>query len=451
MSYDALSLLYMGSLGALFSLNAVQWALSRDRVHGLFTLQLFIWLAYNITQQYDVGGRANYLIIQALVVGLSRIIYLELVRQLFELPTHHPRLSSWFRRAQLGLGVYLFLEVLFIATIGFNTHPSYPYVSAFYWFFVILLAGTGVWIASHRHDAVGRFFTAASVILLLRSTRTLVFYTVFDWSWATPSVELFFTRAVSVVMPVELLCLALCLAFRQRQLAVVQAIQQTREKDQLMHERDQRHRESLEAELAVRRLEQEKTDAQLRALQAQVNPHFLFNSLNSLSSLIDENPQQASEFVDELSVVYRYLLKANDQALTALSSELDFIRSYFRLLKTRYGSALDLNVQVEARYANQLLPPLTLQLLVENAVKHNVVQAKRPLKVEILTDETGQLIVRNNLQRKNTPILSNGVGLSSIQTQYQRLAQPSPVVADQNGEFAVTLPLILPIEVAPNL
>lgn len=443
MAYDSLSLIYMGSLGALFLLNAVQWGLYRDRVHGLFTLQLFIWLAYDISQGYHVGT-SNYLIIQALVVGFSRIIFLELVYQIFNLSDHYPKLSHWFRRAQIGLILYLLLEVIAIATTGFNTHPVYPYIAAIYWTVVILLVAVGVWVASRRPDAVGRFFLAASTILLLRSTRTLVFYTAFNWSWATEAVKLFFTQAVSVALMVELLCLSLCLAFRQRQMAIKQAVQQTREKEQLVHERDQRHRESLEAELAVRRLEQEKTDAQLRALQAQVNPHFLFNSLNSLSSLIDENPSQASEFVDELSLVYRYLLRANDQPLTSLSNELDFIRSYFRLLKTRYGNGLDLDVLVSPLQYGQLLPPLTLQLLVENAVKHNVVQAKRPLKVQILTTESGQLMVRNNLQRKNTPVLSNGVGLSSILTQYQRLEQPSPVVTDDNDEFAVTLPLIMP-------
>lgn len=450
MNYEPVSLLYMGSLGALFLLNAVQWGLYRDRVHGLFTLQLFIWLAYNISQGYDVGGMGNYLLIQATVVGLSRIIYLELVYQIFDLPTHYPRLSRWFRGAQIGLVGYLVLEVLAISTLGFNTHPVYPAIAAAYWVLVILLVGAGVWVAARRPDAVGRFFLAASILLLLRSTRTLVFYTAFDWSWATDSVKAFFTLAVSFVLLLELLCLSLCLAFRQRQMAIAQAVQQSREKDQLVHERDLRQRERLEAELAVRRLEQEKTDVQLRALQAQVNPHFLFNSLNSLSSLIDENPQQASEFVDELSLVYRYLLRANDQSLTTLASELEFIRSYFRLLKTRYGSGLDLKVQVDARYGLQLLPPLTLQLLVENAVKHNVVQAKRPLNVEIRTNEAGQLIVRNNLQRKNTPVISNGVGLSSILTQYERLAQPGPVIADGNGEFSVTLSLILSVEMVVN-
>lgn len=125
--------------------------------------------------------------------------------------------------------------------------------------------------------------------------------------------------------------------------------------------------------------------------------------------------------MNELSVVYRYLLRANDQQLTTLSGELDFIQSYYHLLKTRHGSGLNLLVRVEDGYERQLLPPLTLQLLVENAVKHNVTSSKRPLTVEILTDKRGFLTVRNNLQRKNTRVLSNGVGLSTITTQYQQL------------------------------
>ena len=182
-------------------------------------------------------------------------------------------------------------------------------------------------------------------------------------------------------------------------------------------------------------MEQEKTDIQLRALQAQVNPHFLFNSLNSLSSLIDDEPQRAGQFVDELSIVYRYLLKANDQALTTLAGELDFIQSYYHLLKTRYGSGLDLTIQVKADHLTRLLPPLTLQLLVENAVKHNVTSPKRPLSLAIFTDEAGYLIVRNNLQRKQVRVLSNGVGLSTIASQLRNLGQSAPGIEEEGGFF----------------
>jgi LytS/YehU family sensor histidine kinase len=242
---------------------------------------------------------------------------------------------------------------------------------------------------------------------------------------------------------VKLLCFSLCLVFWQRKTAVARA----RAEEQLVQER-------LEARLTQQRLEQEKAQVQLRALQAQVNPHFLFNSLNSLSALIDEEPERAGQFVDQLSVVYRYLLRTSqaanspepdgDHALTTLDNELAFIESYYHLLQTRYGTGLQLHVSAGAPYQSQLLPPLTLQLLVENAVKHNVTSSTCPLRVDIFIDSAGYLTVRNNLQRKRSRIASNGVGLATITTQYINLHQPAPQISEENGQFTVRLPLIAP-------
>ncbi len=188
-------------------------------------------------------------------------------------------------------------------------------------------------------------------------------------------------------------------------------------------------------------LKKNKLQHQLDTLKSQINPHFLFNSLNSLSLLIHENPRQAEALVDEISSVYRYLLRANDQELTTLSRELQFIQSYFQLLKTRYGSGIDLRVAVYTWQLDCRIPPLTLQLLVENAVKHNVILPEQPLTVEIRTQ--GQsLIVQNNLQRKHTPILSNKVGLANIATKYRLLGQREIAIYEDANRFMVTLPLL---------
>ncbi|CCH52075.1 Sensor protein lytS [Fibrisoma limi BUZ 3] len=199
----------------------------------------------------------------------------------------------------------------------------------------------------------------------------------------------------------------------------------------------------------LRKVEKEKEDlrvanlnSQLNALKQQVNPHFLFNSLNTLGVLIDDDPRQASLFLDELSSVYRYLLRSNDDNLTSLDKELEFIRSYYHLLKTRHGRGLNLTVQIGESYGQYQIPPLTLQLLVENAVKHNIVLPDRPLNIEIATDSAGFLTVRNNLQRKSVRVASNGVGLSNILTQYRVMGQPTPTILDNGREFSVTLPLI---------
>ncbi|MGA0557992.1 sensor histidine kinase [Larkinella sp. VNQ87] len=198
-------------------------------------------------------------------------------------------------------------------------------------------------------------------------------------------------------------------------------------------------KESVEREYGLKQLNMQR---QLDSLKQQVNPHFLFNSLNSLTALIGENPQQAETFAEELSSVYRYLLRSNETILTTLSSELDFIQSYFHLLKTRHGAALSLVIKIFPGTEQMKLPPLTLQLLVENAVKHNVTLAEQPLQIEIETDERGALTVRNTLQKKKLRVLSNGVGLSNILAKYQMLGQPSPSVQETGDQFVVTLSLI---------
>ncbi|WP_128548650.1 sensor histidine kinase [Larkinella soli] len=183
-------------------------------------------------------------------------------------------------------------------------------------------------------------------------------------------------------------------------------------------------------------------EAELAALRQQVNPHFLFNSLNTLISLIGENPRQAEEFAEELSSVYRYLLRNNVDSLTPLSNELEFIQSYFHLLKTRHGDALSLVTEIHPGTETAQLPPLTLQLLIENAVKHNIILPDQPLTIILTTDENRHLIVRNNLQRKPSRALSNGVGLSNILSKYRMLGQPVPTIEDDGREFRVRLPLV---------
>ncbi|QJW92408.1 histidine kinase [Spirosoma taeanense] len=189
-------------------------------------------------------------------------------------------------------------------------------------------------------------------------------------------------------------------------------------------------------------LKKAQLQSQLEALKQQVNPHFLFNSLNILDALIDDDPQQARQFLDEMSTVYRYLLRSNEQNLTSLSTELAFIESYYQMLRTRHGQSLHLVTRISPQYANHQIPPLTLQLLVENAVKHNIILPDQPLTIEIATDDQAQLTVRNNLQRKHTQVNSSGVGLSNILTKYRVLGQATPTFQEDDQQFVVTLPLV---------
>jgi sensor histidine kinase YesM len=202
---------------------------------------------------------------------------------------------------------------------------------------------------------------------------------------------------------------------------------------------------------AIREVEAAK-NASLRSqydsLKNQVNPHFLFNSLNSLVSLIGQAPERAEAFTRELSSVYRYVLQANEHHLISLHTELAFIESYYHLLRTRYGEGLLLTLEVEDGLAYYQLPPLTLQLLIENAVKHNVVSVSRPLHIQITGKKTvhqqAKLMVCNNVQRKQTRVLTSGLGLVNILSKYRLLGQEEPGIEEAGGQFAVTIPLIGP-------
>ena len=142
------------------------------------------------------------------------------------------------------------------------------------------------------------------------------------------------------------------------------------------------------------------SEQEFENLKSQVNPHFLFNCFNTLSSLIQEDKKEAEKFLDELSKVYRYLLTNNEDGVSTVEKEVKFLESYYRLLKTRYGDGLHINIEIDKRYYPYLLPSLSLQLLVENAVKHNVVSRQKPLTIEVFTAAGNKLVVNNNLQRK---------------------------------------------------
>lgn len=177
-------------------------------------------------------------------------------------------------------------------------------------------------------------------------------------------------------------------------------------------------------------------------LKNKVNPHFLFNCFNTLSSLISIDKQQAELFLNELSKVYRYLLRNNQEGVSTVSSEVKFIESYYKLLQTRHGAAVQLNLQIDKRYEPYLLPSLTLQLLVENVVKHNVLTRDKPLVIDIFTAAGNKLVVNNNLQRLAVKAASNNIGLANIRAKYELLKQPGFQVLEDDKNFTVILPLI---------
>ncbi len=191
------------------------------------------------------------------------------------------------------------------------------------------------------------------------------------------------------------------------------------------------------------KVQTEFAQVRLQALHHQVNPHFLFNSLSVLSTLVQTDPPLSEKFIVQLSVVYRYILEQQDYAWVDLEAELAFLEAYFFLLQIRFGRKIELRQQVAPDQLVRKMPPFTLQLLVENAVKHNKMSVAEPLVIR-LCGEGDKLVVENNLNPRTQPAESTGIGLDNIRKRYA-FATGQPVTVRRTDRlFAVTLPLLTP-------
>jgi sensor histidine kinase YesM len=188
------------------------------------------------------------------------------------------------------------------------------------------------------------------------------------------------------------------------------------------------------------RLQKESITAQYNSLKSQVNPHFLFNSLNALTNLVYEDQDKAVKFIKQLSEVYRYVLDTQSKEIVPLKEELEFLNSYLFLQKIRFGENLTIDVNLST--TPSMVAPLALQLLIENAIKHNIVSAENPLIIKVWQQQNF-IVVENSLQRKTSigeP--SQGIGLENIKSRYKFLSQHPVEVREEDGKFIVKLPLI---------
>ena len=181
--------------------------------------------------------------------------------------------------------------------------------------------------------------------------------------------------------------------------------------------------------------------ARLESLKQQISPHFLFNTLNTLSTLTKE--QKVKEYIAEISNVYRYLLQYKENDMVKVEEELQFIDSYLYVLRERFEDGLQVSILINVGTRNTLLPPLALQVLVENAVKHNIISSSRPLHIEI-KDENQFIVVKNNLQQKQS--LGNDSsrsGLNNIHERYRLLANKEIIIERTETDFIVKLPVLV--------
>jgi len=185
------------------------------------------------------------------------------------------------------------------------------------------------------------------------------------------------------------------------------------------------------------------TQSQLLGLKSQVNPHFLFNSLNTLSSLIQEDEGEAEVFLNEMSKVYRYMLRGDDEQLVTLQTELKFISSYTHLLEKRFGQSLQVKLCIEEEDLEKLLPPLSLQVLIENAFSQNSMTKAKPLVINVCSKGEDEILVCNNRQPK---MISNDMdiesGLDNLVAKYRLLNCSCVVIKDEEAQRCISLPLL---------
>jgi LytS/YehU family sensor histidine kinase len=198
--------------------------------------------------------------------------------------------------------------------------------------------------------------------------------------------------------------------------------------------------ESRQARQIAENLQEELTQIKFEVLKSQINPHFMFNSLNVLSGLINVDVAKAQLFIDEFSQIYRYVLETIEQPVVSLNKELEFMRSYLFLQKIRYGENLTFTVNIPVDLLPLVVPPLSLQVLLENAIKHNIVNESKPLKIEIL-NEDDYLIIKNNIQPKISGT-STGLGLKNLIKRYALISKLEPSFQVVNNHYVAKIPLI---------
>jgi cbb3-type cytochrome oxidase subunit 3 len=187
-------------------------------------------------------------------------------------------------------------------------------------------------------------------------------------------------------------------------------------------------------------LKQDKIVAQLELLKSQISPHFLFNSFNTLIATIENDPQSAVEYTEHLSDFYRSILQVREKNVISLQDEKELLKNYIFLLQKRHGSTLITDIQIKSLDKN--IVPLTLQLLVENAVKHNVVSMSRPLSISIVETADGFIEVKNNVQKKLNIEKGTGFGLSSLVSRYELLTDKKVEIIETDNTFLVRIPMV---------
>lgn len=351
-----------------------------------------------LEKKFDMQIRFNKMLYTALFSGLGVFSFLLLVN--YTDLTERVGMAN----AVTSVGAFLFFVVVF-NVLGYSTIKVSTWIDNQYslnlhrrWKFVFIYGSVMLLFLLLNYGLL------VAGKLLVGASRPFVFV---NGGW----------RILIIVWLVELVILGLLLANRSMQ-----------------------HALHLQQQAAA--LQKETNTARYTALQNQLNPHFLFNSLNTLISEIRYNPQNAELFTQNLSDVYRYTLQCQEKQLVTLRSELDFLRSYIFLHQVRLGDCIHLDNRIPAELYEMKIPLLTLQLLVENVIKHNTIHTGKPMVIELFCSDGGtELIMKNPVRPKKCTTVS-GVGLRNLSARYKLLCSRDIVVKNENDCFTVKIPLL---------
>jgi LytS/YehU family sensor histidine kinase len=204
------------------------------------------------------------------------------------------------------------------------------------------------------------------------------------------------------------------------------------------------HRQQIRIE--KEKLQTENLMVRYEALENQLDPHFLFNSLNTLSGLIGSDDDKAQQYLQQLASTYRYIMQG--KRMVMLDDELTFVDSYCQMMQIRYGNNLQVERHIDNRYLHYQIIPISIQLLIENAIKHNIVSARHPLTISLETTNKGTFRVSNPMQPKQEDTGNNGLGLANLAKRYQLLCRQEVVISNSGNTFSVEVPLIEPLQAA---
>jgi two-component system, LytTR family, sensor kinase len=327
------------------------------------------------------------------------------------------------------LAVYTYLNTVFCQIYGYFNIDIHWYYALGVIFFITL----GTWEGSRLIEPL---FIKATMPGRRESQRRFMFFFILG-----TVISIFMAVIAVLVMGVGILGFSLSSQFIPLKLTITYATLANllfHLVNAIFHYFRQYQSKQLEAE----ELKRINVQAQLQAVNSQINPHFLFNNLNVLSGLVLTDAPEANRFTEAFSQVYRYILSNRDKELVEVSEEIEFIRPYLFLLQKRFPNGIQVNLEVSEQARRLYIVPVALQMLIENAIKHNIAIAGKPLQIDIRANGKQELSVWNNLQPKKNREPSSSIGLQNINKRYELLFQKQINIVQNENSFSVTLPLI---------